>query len=104
METYDSARPERAQIEDSGFLNVRDFDGNVLSNDKSNHGQKTSNWQGYGRVQSALSFDVRVGFTSKLNGTNRLDSRSIFTNCDTTNFVSYIPSMFPPYHPLPPSP
>jgi hypothetical protein len=40
METYDSARPERAQIEDSGFLDVRGFDGSVVPHDASNHDKK----------------------------------------------------------------
>jgi len=33
METYGSARPEHAQIEDSGFLDVRDSGGIAISHD-----------------------------------------------------------------------
>ena len=40
METYGSARPGRAQIEDSGFLNVRNSNSSAPSNDKSNHDRK----------------------------------------------------------------
>lgn len=58
METYGSARPERAQIEDSGFLHVRDFDGSALSNDKSNHGEKIQMGKGTAesKVHGALTF------------------------------------------------
>lgn len=57
METYGSARPECAQIEDSGFLDVRGFGGSVVPHDASNHDRNFKWARDTAESKSALSFD-----------------------------------------------